>query len=176
MSRPTNRLKVWSVPPSSTSDRTATESMACINGYRNSTTLMGFPSSYRFRKSSRSSIRATVYADVSRSTSAIVISPSHSEFRRTSAELTSSTLPACSRYVVAFVSISSSVRNGRVSDWPEGSPTRPVKSPTMGTAQGQLLLKTVPGDDVGGSGQQARKRGGGHRIRDATSADTGPWL
>lgn len=45
-----------------------------------------------------------------------------------------------------------------------------------GTVQGQLLLKTVPWDDVGGPGQQARERGGGHRIRDATSADTGPWL
>jgi hypothetical protein len=28
-----------------------------------------------------------------------------------------------------------------------------------GTAQGQLLLKAILGDDVGGPGQQARERG-----------------
>jgi hypothetical protein len=51
-----------------------------------------------------------------------------------------------------------------------------AKLDPKGTVQGQLLLQIVPGDDVGGSGQQARERGGGHRIRDATSADTRPWL
>ncbi len=62
------------------------------------------------------------------------ISASHSAFPWISAASTSRTLPAWAKYVAAFVRISSSVSIGRVSDWPDGSPIRAVKSPMMSTA------------------------------------------
>src|ERR671919_735050 len=97
MSRPTRRLKVWSVPPSSTSASIATESYPCISGYRNSDRLIGRPSRYRSEKSSRSRSRATVSTDASRATSSNLRAASHSLFQRTSARPRSSTRSACSR-------------------------------------------------------------------------------
>ncbi len=42
--RPTSRLNFWSLPPSSTSAFSATESYPCISGYMNSTMEIGRPS------------------------------------------------------------------------------------------------------------------------------------
>ncbi len=62
------------------------------------------------------------------------ISEDHSEFPWISAASTSITFPACARYVSAFARTSSSVSIGRVSDCPDGSPIRAVKSPMIKTA------------------------------------------
>src|SRR6266511_2830388 len=133
-SRPIRRLNVWSVPPSSTSARTATESIPWSSGYRNSITEMGRPSAYRLAKSSRSSIRATVAAAVMRSTASMSMASSHSELYRTSVASLSRISQNCSRSRSAYPRTTSAVSRGRVSDFPLGSPTRAVKSPTMSTA------------------------------------------
>src|SRR6266511_1751165 len=95
---------------------------------------MGRCSAKRWEKSSRSSMRATVYEAVSRRTSSMSSGSSHSELYRTSNrsfERIRSNWPSTRR---ALASTSSFESRGRVSDLPEGSPTRAVKSPTISTA------------------------------------------
>ncbi len=77
-------LKSWSVPPSSTSARTSTESVPWSSGYSSSERAIGEPSANRVEKSSRSMIRATVVRAVSRRMSAMSMGPSQSAFRTTS--------------------------------------------------------------------------------------------
>ena len=85
-------------------------------------------------KSSRSSIRATVYEDVNRSTASMSIRSSHSELYRTSSRSLDTISPNCSRSRSAYALTTSLSSRGRVSDFPDGSPTRAVKSPTISTA------------------------------------------
>ncbi len=97
-------------------------------------TEIGLPSSYRFAKSSRSSILATVVVAVRRRIASMSSGSSHSELCRTSVRSRSSTIQNWSNSRSAYPSTSSFDRRGRVSLFPEGSPTRAVKSPTISTA------------------------------------------
>jgi hypothetical protein len=45
-----------------------------------------------------------------------------------------------------------------------------------GSSQSELAVQAVARDHVGGPGPKAIEVGGGHRIRDATSADARPRL
>ena len=127
MSRPSSRLNFWSVPPSSTSARTATESYPWSSGYRSSSIDTGSPACSRLEKSSRSSSCAAVVVPSSRNSSAVRMS-SHSLLRLTSSRSgsVSRILPACCWKVAALASISSSVSTGRSVVRPDGSPTRAV--------------------------------------------------
>ena len=97
-----------------------------MSGYRSSDTEIGCPAAYLLAKSSRSSIWATVMIRVSRMTSAKLSVASHSLLRRTSVRSGIRIWSACSRYVSALRSISSSERIGRSVERPDGSPIRVV--------------------------------------------------
>src|SRR5687768_8238121 len=91
---------------------------------------IGTPSLKRFSKSSRSSIRATVYDDVNLMTSGNVSGSSQSLLYSMRTRLMSRMRPTCSTYVRAFSAISSGESGGRVSLRPVGSPMRAVAEPT----------------------------------------------
>ena len=90
---------------------------------------MGRSSAQRFLKSSRSSMRASVYFAASLIIPADPSGESHSLLKRTSVRSRSSTLNTCFLYVSALAAICSSLSGGRVVFRPVGSPIIAVKSP-----------------------------------------------
>src|SRR4029450_6089516 len=95
---------------------------------------IGLPGGGGWAKSSRSSIRATVVEAVRRRIASMPIGSSHSALYRTSGGSGSRVLQERSSSRSAQPPPSSSDRRGRVSVFPEGSPTCAVKSPTIRTA------------------------------------------
>ena len=90
---------------------------------------MGISFSQRFLKSSRSSMRASVYRAASLISPAEPSAVSHSLLKRTSVRAGSRMRNTCFLYVSAFTAICSSLSGGRVELRPVGSPIIPVKSP-----------------------------------------------
>ena len=82
---------------------------------------MGFPAAYRFAKSSRSSIRATVVDAVSRSDVLDAECLNHSELRRSSTRSRSIAFQNWDSTRSAKASTSSFESVGRVEDLPDGS-------------------------------------------------------
>ena len=128
-------LKSWSVPPSSTSALTITESHPCMIGYWISCARIGRPLSSRSRKSSRTSICCSVTRLLSLMTSSKLIASNHSPLKTISAPFGSRILNACSWKLLAFAITWSWLNCGRVADLPLGSPIIAVKSPMIKTAK-----------------------------------------
>ena len=91
--RPANILNIWSFPPISTSISIATESYACITGYKNSLTNKSFPFFTLSRNISRAKVCPIVKYVVSLINSILLILPNHSELYFISVFLRSRIIP-----------------------------------------------------------------------------------
>ena len=132
--RPISRLKVWSVPPSSTSaldrDRVVALEHRVEQLEQGDRLVRGHPLG---EVVALEQLRHGRHAHRAGTDPPCAMSSHSPLWRISSRSSVRRTLPACSTYVRACASISSPVSTGRVAERPLGSPTRAVKSPTMST-------------------------------------------